>query len=280
MAKLLQGNPAEETILATIGPHHQRLGSQESRALLELKERPRLPTASAVIRQNLRNDILGLTLLPGQPIIEKEIAEAYGVSRTPVREALLRLSEEGLIDVFPQSGTYVSRIPARTLPEAIIIRGALEETSARMAAQNAGSRELAAIQIHMDRLRDAAARQDREQFHQNDEAFHAAIADAAGYPGIWRLVQQVKIQVDRYRRLTLPQEGRMARVLVEHEAVFDAIRRRDPESAAHHMGTHLSSLVADISGVADLNPDFFDFGDGASRRPDSRKFIRDTSETR
>jgi GntR family transcriptional regulator, rspAB operon transcriptional repressor len=241
--------------------------------------RMRAPTASAVIRKSLRDSILALAVLPGQPIVEKEIAEAYGVSRTPVREAILRLAEEGLIDIYPQSGTYVSRIPLHALPEAIIIRRALEESSARMAAVNAGPQELAAIAAAMNQLREAAALEDRDRFHQCDEDFHAAIADAAGYPGIWRLAQQVKVQVDRYRRLTLPQAGRLERVLVEHDAVLDAIRRRDAEAAAHHMGHHLGSLMNDIGSVADLNPDFFDFGDGGPRpRSHQRKSIQNALE--
>jgi DNA-binding GntR family transcriptional regulator len=245
--------------------------------------RVRIPTASAVIRKNLRDDILALAILPGQPIVEKEIAEAYGVSRTPVREAILRLAEEGLIDIYPQSGTYVSRIPLRALPEAIIIRRALEETSARMAALNASPSALEAIGAAMDRLQRAAAQEDRDQFHQSDEDFHAAIADAAGYPGIWRLAQQVKVQVDRYRRLTLPQVGRLERVLEEHAAVFDAIRRRDAEAAAQHMGHHLGNLMNDIGNVADLNPDFFDPGDGDGNhrsRSYQRKFIKNVLETK
>lgn len=243
--------------------------------------RARISTASAVIRQNLRDDILALAILPGQPIVEKEIAEAYGVSRTPVREAILRLAEEGLIDIYPQSGTYVSRIPLHALPEAIIIRRALEETSARMAAVHASPSALDAIGAATERLRAAAAREDRDHFHQSDEDFHAAIADAAGYPGIWRLAQQVKVQVDRYRRLTLPQAGRLERVLVEHDAVFDAIRRRDPEAAAQHMGHHLANLMNDIGNVADLNPDFFDFGDrdGKHRaRSHQRRSIKNVLE--
>jgi DNA-binding GntR family transcriptional regulator len=254
--------PVSEVFVAPLRPRGRRM-----RPTGMVKDRRQVPTASAVIRQDLRNDILALKLLPGQPIVEKEIAEAYGVSRTPVREAVLRLAEEGLIDIFPQSGTYVSRIPLQALPEALIIRRALEETSARMAATRSGPREIAAIEAVMDRLRETAASGDREQFHQSDDAFHAAIAEAAGYPGLWRVAQQVKVQVDRYRRLTLPQEGRLERVLIEHDAVLDAIRRRDAGDAAHHMGHHLGSLMADIGDVAGLNPDYFDFGDSASPRP-------------
>jgi DNA-binding GntR family transcriptional regulator len=234
-------------------------------ASAEARERLRQPTVSSVIRQDLRRRILSLDLLPGQPLVEKEIAEAFGVSRTPVREAVLRLAEEGLIDVFPQSGTFVARIPFHALPEAIIVRRSLEETSARLAAANADAEDLAMIRAKVAHLRAAVDAGDKDEFHKFDEEFHAAIADAAGYPGLWRMAQQVKAQVDRFRRLTLPQEGRLERVQLEHEAVADAIASGDGDVASRHMSIHLDALLSDLADVAGLNPDYFDFGTAGSQ---------------
>ena len=87
--------------------------------------------------RDLRDELVSLQRRPGEAISEAEIALSYGVSRTPVREAILKLADEGLVDIFPQSGIFVSRIPLAALPEAIIVRKALEETTARMAAQRA-----------------------------------------------------------------------------------------------------------------------------------------------
>jgi GntR family transcriptional regulator, rspAB operon transcriptional repressor len=88
--------------------------------------------------------------------------------------------------------------------------------------------------------------------------FHATIAEIAGHPGIWTLIQQVKVHVDRYRRLTLPQQGRIARVIVEHEAILCAIEAHDPTGARAAMERHLESLLDNISVTQDINPDFFD----------------------
>ena len=82
-----------------------------------------------------------------------------------------------------------------------------------------------------------------------DEAFHAAIAEIAGHPGIWALIQQVKLQVDRYRRLTLPVPGRMRLVLDEHRAIVAAIEARDGAGAAAAMSVHLDGLSASIGDV-------------------------------
>ena len=171
--------------------------------------RPRTATAAARIYLNLRAELVSLQRRPGEAISEAEIALSYGVSRTPVREAILKLSDEGLVEIFPQSGIYVSRIPVAALPEAIIIRKALEETTARMAAERATSSQILALHSIVERQREADAAGDRDAFHQADELFHATIADIAGHPGIWTLIQQVKVHVDRYRQLTLPQQGRI-----------------------------------------------------------------------
>jgi DNA-binding GntR family transcriptional regulator len=226
--------------------------------------RPRANTAAHLVYRTLRDDIVAMRRKPGEPIVEREIALARGVSRTPVREALLRLADEDLVEIFPQSGTFVARIPVNALPEAILMRTALEQTTARLAAERADARQVARLRELLERQRRIQSRGDRDRFHEADEAFHAAIAAAAGHPGIWRFIEQVKIQVDRYRRLTLPVPGRMRQVLTEHAAIVAAIEAHDQSAAAAAMAAHLENLRASIGDVRDLNPDYF--VDGAAAR--------------
>jgi GntR family transcriptional regulator, rspAB operon transcriptional repressor len=222
-----------------------------------LTGRGRTNTASNLIYRALRDEIVSMRRKPGSPVSEKEIALAHRVSRTPVREALLRLADEQLVEIFPQSGTFVARIPVGALPEAILVRKALEETTARLAAERASRDQVAALHKTIERQKRTQAKADRERFHEADEAFHAAIADAAGHRGIWNLVREVKMQVDRYRRLTLPLPGRMSRVLVEHGSIVAAIEGHDPERAAASMIKHLDGLAASIGDIRDLNPEYF-----------------------
>lgn len=219
--------------------------------------RPRTATAASRIYSDLRAELLSLQRRPGEAISEAQIALSYGVSRTPVREAILKLSDEGLLEIYPQSGIFVSRIPVAALPEAIIIRKALEETTARLAAERATSSQILALRSILERQREASAAGDSDTFHQADEMFHAAVADVAGYPGIWKFIQQVKVHVDRYRRLTLPQRGRIAKVIVEHEAVLTAIEAHDAEGARRAMAIHLESLLKNISATRHINPEYF-----------------------
>ena len=220
--------------------------------------RPRAATASSRIYADLRAELVALRRHPGEAISEGEIALSYGVSRTPVREAILKLSDEGLVEIFPQSGIIVSRIPLAALPEAIIVRKALEETTTRLAAELATPSQVLALQSVLQRQREADAARDREAFHQADELFHATIAEIARYPGIWKLILQVKVNVDRFRRLTLPQAGRMAQVIDEHELILSAIEAHDAPRAALAMGKHLERLLRDIAAIQNVNPEFFD----------------------
>ncbi|QDW39951.1 GntR family transcriptional regulator [Bradyrhizobium sp. KBS0727] len=220
--------------------------------------RPRSATTASRIYSDLRSELVSLQRRPGEAISEAEIALSFGVSRTPVREAILKLSDEGLLEIYPQSGIFVSRIPIDALPEAIIIRKALEETTARLAAERATSSQVLALRAILERQREASAAGDSETFHQTDELFHATVAEVAGYPGIWKFIQQVKVHVDRYRRLTLPQLGRIPKVITEHEAVLTAIEAHDPERARRAMEAHLENLLDNISATQHINPEFFD----------------------
>jgi DNA-binding GntR family transcriptional regulator len=220
--------------------------------------RPRTATASAKIYSDLRMELVSLQRRPGEAVSEAEIALSYGVSRTPVREAILKLSDEGLLEIFPQSGIFVSRIPVAALPEAIIIRKALEETTARLAAERATSSQTLVLHSILQRQREASAAGDGDAFHHADEMFHATIAEVAGHPGIWKLIQQVKVHVDRYRRLTLPQQGRIEKVIAEHAPILDAIEAHDPAAAGIAMAFHLERLLSDISATQSINPEFFD----------------------
>jgi DNA-binding GntR family transcriptional regulator len=119
--------------------------------------RPRAATAASKIYSDLRTELVSLRRRPGEVISEAEIALSYGVSRTPVREAILKLSDEGLLEIFPQSGIFVSRIPLAALPEAIIVRKALEATTAQFAAERATASQVLVLHAILERQREANA---------------------------------------------------------------------------------------------------------------------------
>lgn len=224
---------------------------------LEIGGRLRRVTAAGAIYERLHADIVSLRMPPGMLLQEKRIAEEFGVSRTPVREALLRLSEGGLVDIFPQSGTVVSRVPVSAIPEAVVVRKALEGTTVEMAAQIATPADIARLDVIIARQRAYAAAGDVLSFHEEDEAFHEAIAQVSGYPGIWTILKTVKVQIDRARRLTLPALGRAGNVVHEHMIIRDALTAHDAAGARDAMIHHLSAVIPDVDELRSRYPDYF-----------------------
>lgn len=214
-------------------------------------------TTAAAIYERLHGKILSLEMPPGMALQEKRIAEEFGVSRTPVREALLRLSEIGLVDIFPQSGTFVSKVQVGAIPEAVVIRKSLEGTTVETAATVAGPADIARIDAIIARQKMHAALNEASLFHEQDEAFHEAIATIAGYPGIWTILKMVKVQIDRARRLTLPVLGRMDTVIEEHAVIRDAIASHDAAAAKSAMMHHLGAVIPDVQELRLLYPDYF-----------------------
>jgi DNA-binding GntR family transcriptional regulator len=214
-------------------------------------------TAASAICNELREAIVALELEPGTPLSEKDLTERFGVSRTPIREALIRLAEEGLVDIRPQSGTFVSRIPLSAIPEAVIVRQALEGALVEMAALRSDEGGSATLDRAIERQQAFAGLDDRAAFHEADEAFHETIAALSGHPGVWRTVRQAKLQIDRCRRLTLPALGRMNQVIGEHRVIADAVRIGDAGAARAAMEAHLQAVLPDARILARSHPAYF-----------------------
>ena len=223
----------------------------------EVAGRLRRITAAGAIYERLHADIVSLRMPPGMLLQEKRIADDFGVSRTPVREALLRLSEGGLVDIYPQSSTVVSRVPVSAIPEAVVVRKALEGATVETAALTATAADIARLDAIIARQQTHAAAGNASNFHEDDEAFHEAIAQISGYPGIWATLKTVKVQLDRARRLTLPVLGRMDNVVHEHMIIRDALAAHDAVAARSAMTHHLSAVIPDVDELRARYPDYF-----------------------
>ncbi len=242
----------------------EALGTGETGALRRERKPQRLAgasagraTAASVVQDEIRREILDMVLRPGVPLSEKDLTTRFGMSRTPVREALIRLKEEGLVEIFPQAGTFVARIPAGAIPEAVFIRQALECATVEVLARTASVEDIARLDATIAVLHESHEAGDQERFHLADEEFHEALADIAGYPGVWKLAQAAKSQIDRCRRMTLPVPGRMAMVIREHLAIVDEIRRHDASAAVVAMRQHLGTLLPDLVHLKASYPDYF-----------------------
>jgi GntR family transcriptional regulator, rspAB operon transcriptional repressor len=217
---------------------------------------PRRPL-SAQIYELAREAIVSLWLKPGQAISEKEIAAQLGVSRTPVREALMRLSGEGLIEVFRQSGTFVSPIKLHDVYEGLLIREALETAVVRQATRKFDRRFESRFEALLARQRECAERDDYDGFHALDEEFHRTISECSGTPRVWRLIISAKAQLDRVRRLGIRAPGQFQRILQQHESIVAGMKSGDEARAASALQEHLNAVFASIRLLLDENSAYF-----------------------
>jgi DNA-binding GntR family transcriptional regulator len=190
----------------------------------------------------LRRRIRELTMAPGAPLRKEEIALELGVSRAPVSDAISRLAEEGLIDVFPQHGSFVALIRATDVRESLFVRTALEVEAMRRLATSADAATLKLLDTNIAAQALALDAGNLEQFYDLDEALHAAIFGAIEKPRALRLLEAARAPLDRVRRLALPQAGRPEQTLAEHRALVEAIRSGDSEYAAAAMRAHLTMV--------------------------------------
>jgi DNA-binding GntR family transcriptional regulator len=218
---------------------------------------PARRTNATVIYESLYRSIARMELRPGEPLLEKELTQRFGVSRTPVREALLLLEGNGLVDLLPQAGTFVARIPIAAIHEAIIIRKALEELAVARAAQVADRGGVARLDVTLARQRLAAELVDTSGFHEADEAFHETIALLAGLTTLWPMVRKMKVHLDRLRVLSLPLEGRMDETIAEHQRIRDAIASNDVDAAKAVLHDHLGVMVPYVDQLSRRYPDYF-----------------------
>lgn len=224
-------------------------------------------TSATVIYEALYKAIARMELRPGEPLQEKMLTDHFGVSRTPLREALLRLQGDGLVELLPQAGTFVSRIPISAIREAIIIRRGLEEIAVTRIAEVADNKDIARLDITIAQQRLAVSIDDKAGFHDADEAFHEAIALNAGFTMLWPMVRQMKVHLDRLRVLSLPIEGRMDVTIDEHQKIRDAIARHDVEGAKAALHEHLGVMVPYIDELSASYPDYFIRSTEAHRVP-------------
>ena len=235
-----------------------------------MREPRRQTTASAYIYEALRDRIVALALPPGSVLQEKDFAEEFGVSRTPAREALLRLAEEQLVDIYPQSSTVVAPIRVSIVKDAMVIRDALERYSAGAAAQRADAAQMAGLDAIIIRQQMAADSGDIEAFHAADEAMHQTIAVISGHPNIWRVVKREKSNVDRMRLLSLRFEGRFESVIAQHRLIIEALRAHRPEAAEAAMHAHLGWVLPSLEIMLKRYPTYFE--DEAAPRARARRF--------
>lgn len=226
-------------------------------ALDEDSARLRQATMGHRVFAALKQAIVQLQLRPGNLLSEAEVAKQLGVSRQPVREAFIKLAEVGLVEIRPQRGTFVVLISRRDVENARFIREAVEVALARRAAAEASLESIARMRICLDRQRQAHEKGDNALFLREDEAFHHAIALSVDCERAWRLLENLKAQMDRVRYLSMPLATPVDTLIAQHEQILSAIEERSAEEAAAAMRDHLAEILKSLPKIAAAQPDLF-----------------------
>ena len=214
---------------------------------------------SYVAYHKLRQDIIYCDLTPGQKLSVRDLEEQFGLGRTPVREALVRLSELGLVYTIPQSGTYVSRIDIQRAEDARFMREHLESSVIRECCarlDEAGKDKLAKI---IDQQEKAYAEQDARAFFEYDNKFHEMIFKVSNRHTVWATLEAHNTHLQRFRWLRTQVKGLdWSNIMTQHHQMLNAIVSRDPEEANFLAIAHAHLMFSEYQAVTDAFPDYFD----------------------
>lgn len=183
------------------------------------------------ILETIRDAILTGALKPGEKVAEPDLAERFGISRTPIREAFRQLESEGYLTVIPRKGAVVTSFSPKDVEEFYAIKSILEGYAARRACEKLSSKELEKLKGINDRLRQLATDGDIRHFFRIHNDFHDLFIRAADNDKLYELVGNLvrKFQRLRYASLSLP--GRMAISVEEHDKIIEAFRNRNADMA-------------------------------------------------
>jgi DNA-binding GntR family transcriptional regulator len=217
-------------------------------------------TVPPQVYEVLREKILTVQLKPGESINERWLADWLGVSRTPIRTAIDRLSANGLIAIAPNIGTSVSLINAGKVEEFSLIRTSLETMIVRLAAKRFDDGAEALLSDLIDRQFATLAAPDLIANIAVDTEFHRAIAGISGLSATWAILQHVMDEILRVRHLSVRLRRPLQEPIDEHRAILEALRERDPEKGAQAMKAHLDSSYRHIVAVLAQHPGYLEAG--------------------
>lgn len=197
--------------------------------------------SSEFVYRSLKEQIISGALAPETRLIELAIAAEFNVSRTPVREALKRLASENLVLADPARGMVVHAPDAREIEDVFVVREALDGLAAGLAAYRITPSELGRLRVIVDTMEEAISTGRREQVIIANMRFHDVIYAAAGNEMLDRLGRDLREFVRRFSTLPFASPERVNHVLGEHQAIFDALERHDPEAAEAASDAHLGA---------------------------------------
>ncbi len=210
------------------------------------------------VYEYLKKEIVSLEMPPGKSISENEIAERLQVSRTPVREAFLKLSQEDLVTVFPQKGSIVSLIDLDHLEETRFMREHLEVATTILACELFTEESFQLMTANLEAQEKCISEKKYKEFYDLDDDFHSIIFKECNKARIWNVLQNMmSINFNRMRFLSISEELNTDEIIAQHHEIVNAIRAKDPVRAEKVVREHLNLVVIDRKALNKKYPDYF-----------------------
>ncbi len=202
-----------------------------------------------LVFESLREAIISGLLPPSERLMEIQLAEEMGVSRTPVREAIRKLELEGLVVMIPRKGAYVAGMSIKDIVDVFEIRGALEGLAAELASERATDEELETMERYLVKISEEIESGDLSKVVETDTDFHTLIYKASRNSRLSQIINNLREQIQRFRTTSLSFPGRMKIALEEHRKIVEAVSSRDGELARRLAQEHIENAENTMMGM-------------------------------
>ena len=218
-----------------------------------------MQSLNEVAYESILNDILKLKFLPGEKIQDKTLMEQLNISRTPIREAILRLKNDGLMMTVPQSGTYVTKISLSSALNARFVRQSVERSVVSEAAGKMSKLDLLDSRTIISKQQIAAEEQNAVDFFYLDNDFHKLFYAATDRLQVWDWLENLSLQLDRYRFLRIQQTNMpLDELIKQHTEILDAVEAHDIKFAEKKAFNHLNLMLSEKDKLIAQFPDYFE----------------------
>ena len=214
-------------------------------------------TSSQLIYESIKDDIIFLRRKPGEEISIQALSEELDVSRSPVRDALIKLQGEALIEMLPQRGCWVSKIDLKRVEDERHLRLALERSVLESFNKMLKDSEIASLEYYLALQREAIKEKQSEAFYSADDNMHEVYFEAAGYKRFWDLLMKETGNYRRMRLLSFDAEGIAKKNIQQHEELVAALRCGDFTGASRITNEHISKLTIELDAIVGEHPDYF-----------------------
>ncbi|ADL06841.1 GntR family transcriptional regulator [Thermosediminibacter oceani] len=209
-----------------------------------------------IVFEALREAIITGELKPGERLMEVQLAEEMGVSRTPVREAIRKLELEGLVVMIPRRGAYVSGLSLKDAADVFEVRQSLEGLAAALAAERITDEELESLERILVEISEAAEKDDVDTVIKKDSEFHQILFKATRNDRLVQIINNLKEQIDRFRLQSFTNRARVRSLLEEHKKIVEAISDRNVELAKKLAEEHIERVENNVMNILRKQMDF------------------------